>query len=506
MEPDTHDTHQPTGRPPWRGRLKWLKFVTGTNVLLSLGLATCLVVLVNYLAVMFPLRTDISKKQYYSLSDKTQSLISSLEVPVHIYSFLQSSHPLHAEVHNLLEEYLYEAKRHAHVPFTVEFIDPDRELARTRELKQSYDLQDVNVIVLDVNGRKQYLSADELSTYDRTFTGNEVRKRRTEFLGELVISSTIQGLIQGTAPIVYFLTGHGERNPESFDEQSGYSALARQIRRDNIEVRSLNLAQDKDVPPDASAVVIAGPSHSLSDTELEILGRYLDRGGRAMILVDPGAETGLETVLQNWGVRLGSEVVVGASFTGIGRELVITNYGHHPVTRRLSGLYTTFFLPRLVEPASPESNGTPDHPRVTPLAFNTVDGWAEASWKEGSPRFDAELDRQGPVSIAVASERGAVGQVDAQLKPSRLIVIGDSYFVANGGLAVATTSNLDFFLNAMNWLVSREELMAIGPKIPSEITLQMTENQFNVAFAVVVLALPGCIALVGLAVWFGRRS
>lgn len=500
-EPDEKPSVPP--RPPSRWRLKWLKLLTGTNVLLALVLAACFAVLVNYLVTLFPLHYDVSWRQYYSLSDKTRSLLATLDVPVRIFVFLQKGHAMHSDVHHLLDAYAYEAGKHSRSDFRVEFVDPDRELVRTRELKQTYDLQDANVIVLDVKGRRQYLTANELSAYDRTFNGNEIIKRRTDFMGELVISSALQGLIQAGSPVIYFLGGHGERSIESFDEQGGFSELARLMRRDNLELRPLNLARDRDVPPDAAALVAAGPTRPFSEKELEVLGAYLDKGGRLLALLDAGTETGLDTLLLNWGIRLGNEVVVGGTFAD--RELVVANYGQHPITRRLSGFFTTFFLPRLIESAATTGARSPDRPRVTPIALTTAEGWAETGWKEGEPRFDPDMDRRGPVPVAVASERGAVGRVDAQLKPSRLVVIGDSFFVANGGLA-ASPSNLDLLLNSLNWLVSREELMAIGPRSPGVIRPQMTQRQYNMAFATIVLVIPGCIALIGAGVWLGRRS
>ena len=52
-------------------------------------------------------------------------------------------------------------------------------------------------------------------------------------------------------------------------------------------VEDLVLAQTKDVPADATVVIIAGPTTDFFPPELEMLKRYLDRGGHLLALLDP---------------------------------------------------------------------------------------------------------------------------------------------------------------------------------------------------------------------------
>ena len=79
---------------------------------------------------------------------------------------------------------------------------------------------------------------------------------------------------------VYFLQGHGEKEPNK-TERDGYSASAASLRRDNYMVERLVLAQMKDVPDDATVVLIAGPTTDILPTEAEALRRYLAKRGQA---------------------------------------------------------------------------------------------------------------------------------------------------------------------------------------------------------------------------------
>ena len=100
---------------------------------------------------------------------------------------------------------------------------------------------------------------------------------------------------------------------------------------------------------------------------------------------------------------------------------------------------------------------------MTPLAL-TRDGWAELNLTQTPARFDADTDRPAPVSVAVAVERGGASAIEMELRPTRMVVVGDSDFVSNGALQGGVGGNTDFLLNAVNWLVEREALMAISAK------------------------------------------
>jgi ABC-type uncharacterized transport system involved in gliding motility auxiliary subunit len=197
--------------------------------------------------------------------------------------------------------------------------------------------------------------------------------------------------------------------------------------------------------------------------------------------------------------------VVDATRTLSGRELFITRYEPHPITSKLKNETSILYLPRSVEPAvsAEEAGGAPDKPRVMPLAASSEAGWAESDLTQNPMKFDAGVDRPGPVSVAVAAERGPVPGIDVQIRPTRVVVFGDSDFVSNAAL---TGGNTDFFMSALNWLLEREELMAIAPKPVEQIRLDLTDIQLRTLHWMVVVVLPFLVAMAGALVWLRRRS
>ena len=489
------------------------KCVSGLNAAAAVGLATVLVVMLNYLAFKYvELRWDISSRQYYALSDKTVSMLGGLSGRIRILAFVREDNVLYDDVRFLLREYDHAASRFPDLELEIEWIDPDRDLARASDLAKTYDVSEPNTVVFEAGERRKYVDTRSLVEYDRSIDYKKllegapsVTRRRSGFRGEQVFSSAILGVAHMTTPTVYFLKGHGEHEVEDYGEQTGYSSVARLMRRDNIDVQPLILAEHGGIPEDADAIVVGGPNRRLSQAEVDILTDYLDRNGRLMILVDADTETGLERMLEKWGVKVGSDVVVG--FTLTGRELFVMNYGDHPVVRRLQGMSTMFYRPRSVEQFSGtegQDQGA-DRPKVTVLGLSTKEGWKEADLDQTPPKFDAGSDRIGPVGIAVAVEKGPLAGIEVEIKPTRMVVIGDSDFVSNGALRSGVGGNADFFMSAANWLLERESLLGVGPKTPGVLHLDMNRNQMRAAFLVIVFGVPFVAGFLGLVVWFRRR-
>jgi hypothetical protein len=480
----------------WRGR----RVAISLNTAATLGLALALAAMLNYLGYRHFARADWSRSRYYSLSDKTRLLLGGLTNPVDVVVFFQPDHDLYEDVDNLLREYAYACDR-----IRVERVDPDRDLARTEALLRKYAVGEANVVVFDSGGRTKYVKAQDIAEYDYTPITLGGLPEKISFKGEQAFSSAIQGVTQGRVPAVCFLRGHGERDIEDFNRSGGYSDIAEYIRRDVMDVRTMALSETKAIPDDCDALVIAGAQKRLSDAEVSLVRSYLERQGRLMVLLDADTRCGLEPLLADWGVRMADDVVVDASRTLSGRELFITQYEPHPITAPLRGVASVFYLPRSVEPALPQGEAADpaDRPHAVPLASSSDAGWADTDLDENPMKYDLEADRPGPIPVAAAVEKGPVPGIDVQIRPTRLVVFGDSDFVANGAM---TGGNPDFFLNALNWLLEREQLISIAPKPADTLRLVMSRAQLSMLFWLVVVILPAQAVVIGGLVWLRRRA
>lgn len=475
--------------------------LSNLNKVASLGLALVIVLLVNWIALTNPMRMDLSGQKYYALSEKTTNLLKGLEYQVKVIVIIQEEHGLYLDIENLLEEYQYHSKN-----IHVEWVDPARDLARTEKLVQQYGLTEEPVqVVFDVEGRSEVVKQKDLA--DIKMVKNRKEPILSAFKGEQAFSSKIQELIQGETPVVYFLVGHGEKQVTEFDQISGYSRIGRALIRDSLEPKELMLTTEKVIPEDAAALVIAGPSKVMSTTEIELIEDYLRRSGRVMILLDALKGAGLEPMLRRWGVGLRNDFVLDPKNTLKGSDVYVDVYYQHPITNPLGGgTGARFHLPRSIKALQLEGDaGAADRPIVTELAMTSKKSWSEMQVTNASAKFDENTgDERGPFSMVVAVERGAPQKLlDVQIQPSRMVVFGDSDFVSNG---VLTGGDQDLFMSAMNWLLDREELMAIAPKPIEEIKLSLTRRQLNNLFWINLAGIPSLAMVGGLLVWIRRRK
>lgn len=475
------------------GAMRRLLF--GANTIIALMLAAGLLLMVNYLSARHYHRTDWSRTRPYELSPKTRQLLGGVSNRVNAILFFRPGHALFDDVEALLREY-EEACPKLHV----EHVDPDREQARAGEIVKQFGLTRPNVVIFTCADQNAVVGDGDMIALDTRGSSAGVPPRRAGFLGEQAFSTAILQITQPSEPVVYFLLGHGERDPLDLDKYAGYSEIAHTLAEDHIEARPLMLSQTNAIPADADAIVIAGPERKLAADEVDTLRKYLARSGRIFLALDSHSDGGLAPLLAEWGVRIGDGLVVDTGRSLSGSELFISDFSAHPITSPMTNVTVVMYLPRPLEPIA--ASGA-DKPSVTPLLFSSRSSWAEADVNEGHMSFDPGRERRGPLPVAVAIEKGQVAGVDIDIRPTRLVVVGDTDFASNGSLVGA---NPDLFLNSLNWLLARQNLLSIAAKPVQTIRLVIDHRQLSILFWIVTAAIPGLVALAGLLVWSRRRS
>ena len=502
-------TETPRGdKPP---TLRRRRLVIGANVLVQIVALLVVVVMVNWLAARHYVRFDWTKKGYYQLAGKTKQVLASLKEPVDLIVFLPpNDHRDYVEkilddVRNLLKEFQFYGKE----KLRVEYVDPQRDLARAQQIVKQYNLDPraPDVIIFASRGQHKYVRLDEMVDLD-TQSQEMGESRVKAFKGEGLFLAAIQTVTEEESPKVYFLTGHGERDPEDFDQGEGYSELSRYIKRDNILVQKWNLLENQALPSDAGAIVIAGPRKAFAPSELNALEQYLKGKGRLIIMLDPHTQTGLETFLKRWGVQVDDDLAMRQAGVLLGTQMLDVNavaadYAAHPITAKLADTNTEFPYARSVRRAAQPEGGTPDQPRVAELVKAAPAYWGETDPDTEHATFDAATDIAGPLPLAVAVETSKPRGVDVDIGVTRMVVIGTSRFVDNSSLG---GGNLDLFMNSVNWLLQREQLLAVSPKMPDEFRLDMSLGQQHAVYTLVIGGLPLLVAIIGVVVWLSRRK
>jgi ABC-type uncharacterized transport system involved in gliding motility auxiliary subunit len=326
------------------------------------------------------------------------------------------------------------------------------------------------------------------------------RTESIEEMNEPALTNAILKVTRDSAKQVCIVEGHGEPSVED-SQADGFQGVEQALQAENFGVKPLNLVRAQQVPADCSVVVVAGPKNSLFPPEVEALTKYLEGGGKAMLLIDPETDPGLGALLSSWNISVGNNYVVDAS--GMGQMIgtgplvpLVTKYGSHPVTRNFDRSVMTFFPAARTVKAADKAKTTPS---ITELLETSPESWAETNIREngGHVKFDPGVDEQGPVPLGVAAEKSADG------KSARLVVIGNSKFAVNQYLR--NPPHRDLFVNAVDWLTLDEDLISIRPKSPANRRVALSVAQQNTFFWFSLVAMPGAVFVSGFVIWWKRR-
>jgi hypothetical protein len=484
----------------------YYRWVNGLNTCLQAILAVLLFAGGMHLASKYFWRIDLTQNHRYSLSPETVSYLENLDNPVKVIVTLSSEginddlEPVYQDVRALLREYEYAARNNAAAGFDVEFVNIFQQRKQAQLIASEYGVEHENLIIFASGDRQRIVFPNELyETRDR---------KRKSFRGEQVFTSALLDVSSEEQNTIYFISGHGEMRFDNTDPNRGLSQLGDALQQRNYRLRYLDLTEVDRVPDDADLLMLISPRSALLSREEEILRRYLSNdAGRLIAMIDPGRRHGLGELFYEWGVLLDDVVILdtGPDALAGGGDLVFHRYGDHPITR---SLYENRL--RLITGLSRSARPDPGRPlddslSVKPLIFTSDTSWGERSYRQDKNFvYDADADLEGPLSIAVVSERQIPSQLGINIPGGRVIVFGTSDLVSNN--RINSLGNLTLFLSSIGWIIDRDSLTNIPPRPIDDIQLVLTRENINHLRMTLLGILPGVVALSGIVVYWVRRK
>jgi ABC-type uncharacterized transport system involved in gliding motility auxiliary subunit len=464
----------------------------------------------NYLALNYGWRWDLTNHRRHTLSEETLAYLRSLEQPVKLVITTNpntnnaDANQAFRDIQGLLREYTTATAAKNDGKVLVEELDIYRNQLRAEAL----GIDEAHLVVAICNDRTTIIKwSDFYETRERVAVA---------FKGEQVVTSAILSVSNPERPKIYFLAGHGEMRPSDVNAARGLSVFADELRQRNLQIEAIDLTMQKEVPEDADLVVIAAPQGRFDPFEVELLRRYVsERAGRIVAMLPPATSHGLDDLLYDWGLVADDVIVLEpdpANVTEAG-ELRINAFLPHPITQSLiDNQFAAYFgLTRVVrpDPGRPLDNAL----RVEVLGATSDTAWGERDYRGTSAAYNPGIDLKGLAGFEPANRLGVMVTSERVTPPKdlpfsvrggRLVLFGNADFAANA--RIVAPGNLTLALNAIEWCVDRDVQINTVPRPIERYQINLSKADLGKLRISLLVILPGLAALFGIVVYWTRRS
>ncbi len=453
-----------------------------------------ILVLVNVLAGQTAMRWDVTEAREHSLSDQTDTILQNLEQEVEILAFFPDDSAIKGEVSGLLREYEYRSPL-----VDVRFIDPEVNPGKASE----HEVTDAYTTVVKSGERTHHISIRNLYDFSAIEQGGDPAD--VQFQGEQALTRAIAQIAGDVDIKTYFVKGHGQ--PGLYDK---YSQLRNYMDGEGYQPGRWDPARDGPLPEDADLIILAGPTSDLRSEEVEQLKNYVDEGGPLLILADtvPGENhkfENLNDLVRHVGIQMRPDYVqdpVRSYY--MDPETPVAHIEHHTITDKLVRDEMVVALPQTrsltVRDDAPEDYDISRLLFASDQASSVVDPDDE---HDDIPEVDGRLGLGYAVARLTEGTGNGESEDDEPDKQPIAVVIGDSDFVGNE--MIGFQGNSDLFLNSVQWLLDREDLITIRPREPVPRQVFVTASEARLLFYGSTLILPFIVLAVGGTIWLRRR-
>jgi len=508
------------------------KGLVGANVVVMCIIGLVLLGVVNYMASLYYNKRDLTQSGKFTLSGKTIQILENLDEPVKVTVIMPPSGPIYDFTSNMLDDYA----RFSDGKLSVDYIDIDMAGERERAgrfFEENKGVNNIQSVVFQASGGKtKQIPIGQLVANMDTLAQMQGVKQEPKFNGENEFTAALIKVTDKEKSVIYFTTGKGELLLRPAGSQPAMSRIAKDIKGDNYEIKTINIAAEKRIPDDCTVLAIIGPTRRFSTLELDQIGDFLKvRHGKLLVALEPiGTKvvaSGLERILEEWGIRARTDMKAVSIYRPVlgGQQQasfqIFAEHPPHQITKKMQSLSTIFLWSCVVEPLEPpkqpRGQSVPARYDTAPLAMTSKGGWGETDKTAGpETRYNEGIDLTGPVPIAACSQERAPKQqppspYDQPPKPdpnfdgARIVVLGDRDVLTNRN-ASQGPGNVNFVLNIINWLAGKTVRLSIAPKsiYAKPITIKYGEEQ--AIFYSTLFGLPYLALVIGGIVYWRRSS
>ncbi len=448
------------------------------------------------------IQRDVSYFKTSMAGESTQNIVRTSESPLEVHLFFPEANEAKEYVTAYFETL-------AASTGNVQIASHDR-LAES-ELAAKYNVTKDGVIVLVRGTRKPVtleIPAEEMKDVEK------LRKSKTLRTFDGKVNKELMKLARDKRK-AYVMTGHGEMNdPESVPSELKGKVPERRVTKFkeklgalNYEIKDLGLIDlAKDVPDDATVVIMLAPTIPLQEAEWAALDRYLDKGGRLLVTLDPKADPSLGALEGKLGLRMvPGDLTDEAAFLpqrgnpSDRRFAITTQFSAHASTTALSRSVDKGLI--LIDAGALEDVAFAD-PKASPKKTVTIRSM-ESSFLDLNNDFtfntnSNEKKQRWNIGVAVEGPKMSDGK-----DGYRALVFSDTDLFADAlvqnQMRQATVILISGPLldDSIKWL-GGEEVFAGDIVTEEDSTIEHTKNEKAAWFFLTVLGVPVIVLVAGL--------
>lgn len=471
------------------GTISKKRLKNGSYSMVVSGVVIAGAVLINLIVGELPsqyTKLDVSEQKLYTITDQTKEILKALDEDVTLYQVVQNGYE-DETLQKLLERY-QDASSHVKVEVKDPVVSPNFASAYTDE-----QLSNNSIIVVCkdkskvVNYSSIYESSLDYSTYSYNTTG---------FDGEGQLTSAISYVTSEDLPTLYVIEGHGEIAVDT--------TISEAIKKENIDIQTLNLLAEGQIPDDADCILLNSPQSDISEQEKEYILDYLEAGGKAMLFSDYTGEDmpNFDEILENYGVQRVDGLVMETDsqhYIAQTPYYLLPNIVSNDITGDMasSGYYVLAPLAQGIQ----QMETVRDTLTIESLLTTSDDAYSKVN-VQSSTLEKEEGDIAGPFDLGVAVSEDVENGEQTQL------VYFSTSNVANSQMdQMVAGGNSKLVLQTLSWMCKSD---AVSVSIPSK-SLQvsrLTITAYDAALWTILVAgvIPGAFLLIGFVIWLKRRK
>lgn len=472
------------------------KFTNANYTMAMTVLVAAILIIVNLLVSSLDegVRTiDLTQGDIFTLTEETESVLEDIDQDVVIYMILEDITQRNDDLYKLLKVY-DDASDH----IRMEVINP---ASNPTFLENREYVSDGSIIVESDN---RFRGVELKNMY---ITNTDASTNLTSIFYDMEgqITSAIDYVTREDIPKAYFLkNSNGTRDTFGSD-------LQKYIIKQNIELGSVNLDDEGQVPEDADILILDQPVDDISKTEYDLICNFMDKGGSLLMfeyynVPEENDTTNIDNLMAKYGISVdyGAAIEANSSYMYDSKSYygkpIIKN---HAITEDLINDDTNLIV---VMGDAINILDVADNITAEPLLTSTSKAYyKDRAYKDSSNSTSMQQLASDPVgtynyAVAVTDEVSSDVQSKLVYISSMAFAEADMYEESYG------SGNSEFVVKCMQWLADQDKTVSIPLKSKTYSNLVYTVKAKRVVMYVFVFGIPAAVLAYGGYVWYKRRK